>query len=128
MLVPSWFSWAKRLDWLERVMPRMPTIAPTPMAMPRPDRVARSRRLRSPSVPTLSRSPARNRDSAGVLGMWVRLAGVGDDPAVADFDPAAAGGGDRGVMGDDHDRDALVVQLAEQPDHGGAVGRVEVAR
>src|SRR5437667_9780360 len=122
MLVPSWFSSPSRLDWLEPVMPRMPTIAPTPMAMPRLDKTARSRRVRSPSVLTGSRSAIRSRDSAGVSATWVCLRGVGDDAAVPELHLAAAGGRNPGVMSDDHQRHALVVQLPEEPDHRGPGG------
>src|SRR4051794_15955462 len=57
-LVPSRSIWARRLDWLERVMPRTATIEAMPIAMPSPDSRARSLRDRRPSVPVGSRSAA----------------------------------------------------------------------
>src|SRR6266700_3523221 len=111
MLVPSWSSSPIRLDWLELVMPSTPTIAATPMPMPNADKMARTRRVRSPSVLVVSRSAARSRDAGIRSGIAALLAGVGDDLAVAQLDLACARGGDARIVGDDHHGGALAVQL-----------------
>src|SRR5579864_7875236 len=97
-------------------MPSTPTIAAMPMLIPRADNDARIRRLRSPKLPTRSRSRRDSREPSG------SRAGrrITDDPPVSDLDAALHGGGNAEVVGDDNDRGAVSVQLAEQLQKGRA--------
>src|SRR5579859_3389659 len=116
---PSSFSRPDLEDW---EMPSTPTIAAMPMLIPRADSDARSRRLRSPRLPTRSRSrpdsrePPRSRAGRRIT----------DDPPVSDLDAPFHGGGNAEVVGDYHDRRAIPVQLAEQLEERFAGRRVEV--
>ena len=56
-----------------------------------------------------------------------RFGGVGDDVAVEHLDPPGHAGGDGLVVGDDHDGRALLVQVVEEGQDGGAGGLVQVA-
>src|SRR5580692_6777060 len=117
--LPSWpssFSRPVLEDW---EMPSTPTMAAMPMLMPSADSSARTRRLRSPRLPTRSRS---RRDSRDPPTSRVRRR-VTDDPPVSDLDAPFRGGGDVGVVGDDHDGGAVAEQLQE----GRAGGGVQVA-
>src|ERR1700678_3803527 len=104
-------------------MPSTPTMAAMPMLMPSADSAARTRRLRNPRLATPSRSRRESRD--------LPLSGTGrritDDPPVSDLDVPFHGGGDVGVVGDDHDRGAVAVQLTEQFEDGSAGCGVQVA-
>src|SRR5271155_3258917 len=122
--LPSWPSSVSRPVFDDWEMPSTPTMAAMPMLMPSADRAARARRLRSPRLPTRSRSRRDSRD--------LRLSRTGrsvtDDPPVSDLDVPFHGGGDVGVVGDDHDGGAVAVQLAEQVQDGRAGRGVQVAR
>src|SRR3546814_14448797 len=78
-------------------------------------RPPRSTRTDTPFPYTTLFRSARHRDPAH--GAGVRVAAIGNDAAVADLDDALGAGGDRGVVGDDDDRLALGMQLAQQPQH-----------
>ena len=67
-LVPSWEISLSSAAWEEAARPRTATIAATPMAMPRADRVARSLRVRSPMLARPTRSAGRSRAGAGADG------------------------------------------------------------
>src|SRR5690348_16571128 len=122
-LVPSRSMRASRSAWLERVMPSTATTAAMPMATPSMDSAARTGRLRSPTVPTGSRSAARKRERSLVM----RAPAVVDDLAVPDLHAAPGGRRDLAVMRDDDDRRTGVVQFAQQREDAGAAGAVEVA-
>ena len=66
--LPSWPSSASRPDLEDWEMPSTPTMAAMPMLIPRADSKARTRRLRSPRLPTRSRSRRDSRDPALVSG------------------------------------------------------------
>ena len=107
-------------------MPSTPTMAAMPMLMPSADSAARTRRLRSPRLPTRSRSRRGQPGAAGVVGHGAGRR-VTDDPPVADLDAPVHGGGDVEVVGDDHDGGAVAVQLAQQLQDRRPGGGVEVA-
>src|SRR5580700_9180225 len=112
--LPSWpssFSRPVLDDW---EMPSTPTMAAMPMLMPSADSAARIRRLRSPRLPTRSRSRRDSREPP--LSRTGRR--VTDDPPVSDLDAPLHGRGHVGVVGDDHDGGAVAVQLAEQLQDG----------
>src|SRR5580692_6527605 len=104
-------------------MPSTPTMAAMPILTPSADSAARTRRLRNPRLATQSRSRRESRD----LPLSRTGRRVTDDPPVADLDAAFHGGGDVGVVGDDHDRGAVAVQLTEQFEDGRAGCGVQVA-
>ena len=79
---------------LDRVMPSTLTTAAMPTATASPDSTARSLRVRSPMVAVRSRSPARSRERSVLIGA---SRDVGEDPAVADVDPAVAAATNRRV-------------------------------
>src|SRR5580704_14007381 len=133
--LPSWpssFSRPVLEDW---EMPSTPTMAAMPMLMPRADSAARTRRLRSPRLPTRSRSRPDSREApaptAGRAGRGRSRSGSGrcitEDPPVSDLDAPLHGRGHVVVVGDDHDGRSVPVQLAEQVQEGGAGGGVQVA-
>src|SRR5580698_3540648 len=95
--LPSWPSSFKRPVFDDWEMPSTPTMAAMPMLMPRADSSARTRRLRSPRLPTRRRS---RRDSLEppASGAGRRIT---DDPPVSDLDAPLHGGGHLVVMGDD---------------------------
>src|ERR1700722_11282016 len=133
--LPSWpssFSRPVLDDW---EMPSTPTMAAMPMLMPSADSAARPRRLRSPRLPTRSRSRPDSREApapaAGRAGRGRPRSGSGrcitEDPPVSDLDAPLHGRGHVVVVGDDHDGRSVPVQLAEQVQEGGAGGGVQVA-
>ena len=81
-------------------MPSTATMAAIPMAIPRADRAARSRRVRSPVPATSSRSQALN---PGALCPHLRGGGVALDAPVAQVDAAGQAAGNGRVVGDDRD-------------------------
>ena len=92
-------------------MPSTPTMAAMPMLMPSADSAALTRRLRTPRLPTRSRSRADKRElPASRSGGGRRIT---DDRPVADLDAAVHGGGDVEVVGDDRDRRPITVQFAQ---------------
>src|SRR5580692_6757478 len=121
--LPSWPSSLSRPVLEDWEMPSTPTMAAMPMLMPSADSAARTRRLRSPRVPTRSRSRRDSRD----LPLSRTGRRITDDPPVPDLDVPFHGGRDVGVVGDDHDRGAVAVQLAEQVQDGRAGRAVQVA-
>src|SRR5580700_2120086 len=108
--LPSWpssFSRPVLEDW---EMPSTPTMAAMPMLMPRADNKARTRRLRKPRPPTRRRSRRVSRESAASrTGRRVT-----DDPPVPDLDAPLHGSRHLEIVGDDHDRRALLMQFAQQ--------------
>ena len=79
--------------------------------------VVRSRRARSPIVPTRSRSPARQPAGRGRRpgrGSRRDRRDVVDHPAVEQRRPGGGAGRDLAVVGDQHDRPALGVEVGEQ--------------
>ena len=64
--LPSWPSSFSRPDFDDWEMPSTPTMAAMPMLIPSADSDARTRRLRSPRLPTRSRSRAGQPGAAGV--------------------------------------------------------------
>src|SRR5579862_9118217 len=121
--LPSWpssFSRPVLDDW---EMPSTPTMAAMPMLMPSADSVARTRRLRSPRLPTRSRSRRDSREPT--LSRTGRC--ITDDPPVSDLDAPLHGRGDVVVVGDDHDGGTVAVQFAEQLQDERAGGGVQVA-
>src|SRR5580692_13147274 len=121
--LPSWPSSFSRPVFDDWEMPSTPTMAAMPILMPSADSAARTRRLRNPRLATQSRSRRESRD----LPLSRTGRRVTDDPPVADLDAAFHGGGDVGVVGDDHDRGAVAVQLTEQFEDGRAGCGVQVA-
>src|SRR5579862_1297320 len=122
--LPSWPSSLKSPDFDDVEMPSTPTMAAMPMLMPSAERDARSRRLRSPRLPTRTRSRRESREPpASVSPTRLRIA---DDPPVLDHDAPVHRGGDVVVVGDDDDGRALLVQLAEELEDGRPGRRVEV--
>ena len=67
-LVPSAWISASNAAWEEAARPRTATIAATPIAMPRADSVARSLRVRSPTLASAARSEGRSRAAGGAAG------------------------------------------------------------
>src|ERR1700678_1253691 len=104
-------------------MPSTPTMAAMPILIPSADSAARTGRLRNPRFPTRNRSGRESREVLPSRTGWR----VTDDPPVADLDAAFHGGGDVGVVGDDHDGGAVAVQLTEQFEDGRAGCGVQVA-
>src|ERR1039458_5256632 len=123
MRLPSWPSSFKRPDLEDWEMPSTPTMAAMPMLMPRADRVARTLRLRSPRLPTRSRS---RRDSLEAPLSASRRR-IMDDPSVSGLDAPVHGGGHVVVVGDDQDGRALLVEFSQQFQDGRPGGAVEVA-
>src|SRR5271169_3460844 len=121
--LPSWPSSFSRPVFDDWEMPSTPTMAAMPMLMPSADSAARTRRLRSPRLPTRSRSRRDSRE----LPVSCADRSITDDPPVSDLDVPFHGGGDVGVVGDDHDGGAVAVQLAEQVQDGRAGRGVQVA-
>src|SRR5215831_6590733 len=107
---PSSLSSPDLEDW---EMPRTPTMAAMPMLMPSADSEARTLRLRSPRLPTRSRSRRDSREAPpAALSRTGRR--VMDDPAVPDLDAPLHGGSHVEVVGDDHDGGALLMQFAQE--------------
>src|ERR1035438_8306761 len=118
-------------------------MAATPMAMPRAERAARSRRVRSPTLATRARSAGRSLDGARIVAVvtgepsWPRgtggvswpwsLRGVAHDVPVEHLDLAGHAGREGVVMGDDDDGGAVGVEFFHQGDDRPAGGAVEVA-
>src|SRR5579859_442332 len=133
--LPSWPSSFSRPVFEDWEMPSTPTMAAMPMLMPSADSAARTRRLRSPRLPTRSRSRPDSREApapaAGRAGRGRPRSGSGrcitEDPPVSDLDAPLHGRGHVVVVGDDHDGRSVPVQLAEQVQEGGAGGGVQVA-
>src|SRR5215212_1731219 len=140
-LVPSRSSAASRSALLDSETPRTATIEAIPIATPRADSAARSRRERSPDAPTrrMSAGSSRLAARASVIAEAPGSAGCAPtrssavalvelDRAVADVHAARERGGHLEVVGDHEDRGPLRVELAQQADDLGAGARVEVAR
>src|SRR5580692_10006654 len=139
--LPSWPSSFSRPVFDDWEMPSTPTMAAMPMLMPSADSAARTRRLRSPRLPTRSRSRPVSREApvsweapapaAGRAGQGRPRSGSGrcitEDPPVSDLDAPLHGRGHVVVVGDDHDGRSVPVQLAEQVQESGAGGGVQVA-
>src|SRR5262245_55854382 len=102
------------------------TIAAMPIAIPRAERAARSRRVRRPMPPTRRTSAGRSRDAASSTLAHL-LRGIRDDPPVPHRDATRERGGDLVVVCDDEDGRALGVQLLEEGEDLPARVRVEVA-
>src|ERR1700734_2062690 len=102
--LPSWPSSASRLALDVWAMPSTPTMAAMPMLIPSADSAARTRRLRSPRLPTRTRSRPVSRE-APVLRTGRRIT---DNPPVFDLDAPFHGGGHLEVVRDDHDGRALL--------------------
>src|SRR5579872_5304035 len=120
--LPSCPSSFRRPDFDDWEMPSTPTMAAMPMLMPSADRRARTRRLRSPRLPTRIRSRRDSREPPPSRGGRR----ITEDPPVSDLDTPLHGGGHLEVVGDDHDGRALLVQGAQQRQDGFARGRVQV--
>src|SRR5580704_4968857 len=121
--LPSWPSSFSRPVFEDWEMPSTSTMAAMPILMPSADSAARIRRLRSPRLPTRSRSRRDSREApVSCTGRCIT-----DDPPVSDLDAPLHGRGHVVVVGDDHDGRAVPVQLAEQVQEGGAGGGVQVA-
>src|SRR5579862_6783741 len=97
--LPSWPSSLSRPDFDDWEMPSTPTMAAIPMLMPRADSVARTRRVRSPRLPTRIGSRPDSRDPPVSRAGW----GITPDPPVTDLDLPVHRGGHLEVVGDDHD-------------------------
>src|SRR6202034_375152 len=121
--LPSWPNSCSRPAFDDWEMPRTPTMAAMPMLMPSADSAARTRRLRSPRLPTRSRSAAVSREAPGSR----TRARITDDHPVTDLDARVGGGGHTGVVGDDHDRGAALMQPAQQVQDRPAGRGVQVA-
>src|SRR5580704_3682201 len=143
--VPSWLISASSPWEDDDDRPSTATIAATPMAMPRADSAARSRRVRSPTLATRARSAGRSLDGVRVMAVvtaepssslaWLLgdarswpcfLRGVADDAPVEHLDPAGHAGGEGVVVRDDHDGGAVGVELLHQGDDGVAIAAVEI--
>src|SRR5580704_10056558 len=122
MRLPSWSSSFRRPDSDDWEMPSTPTMAAMPMLMPSADNKARTRRLRKPRPPTRRRSRRLSRESPASR----TRRRVTDDPPVSDLDAPLHGGGHLEVVGDDHDRRALIVQFAQQFEYGATRRGVQV--
>src|SRR5580692_185499 len=120
--LPSWPSSLSRPVLEDWEMPSTPTMAAMPMLMPSADSAARTRRLRSPRLPTRTRSRRDSREAP------VSCAGrrITDDPPVPDLDAPLHGRGHLVVVGYHHDGRAVPVQLVEQFQKGRAGGGVQV--
>src|ERR1700722_2318010 len=133
--LPSWPSSLRRPVLGDGEMATTPTRAGSRMLMPSADSAARPRRLRSPRLPTRSRSRPDSREApapaAGRAGRGRPRSCSGrcitEDPPVSDLDAPLHGRGHVVVVGDDHDGRSVPVQLAEQVQEGGAGGGVQVA-
>src|SRR5262245_28340458 len=124
--VPRRSSVAIRSPFDESEIASTETMAAMPMAIPRADSAARSRRVRRPMPPTRRTSAGRSREDAN--STLAHLAGgIPDDPAAAHLDPPREGRGDLPVVGDDEDGRAPPVQLAQEANDLGAGVGVEVA-
>src|SRR6202034_1082651 len=119
--LPSWPNSCSRPAFDDWEMPRTPTMAAMPMLMPRADSNARTRRLRSPRLPTRSKSRRVSREAASRTGRRIT-----HDPPVTDLDAPLHGSSHLGVVCDDQDRGALLMQLAEQLEDRRARRRVQV--
>src|ERR1700729_3423633 len=97
--LPSWSSSLSRPDSDDWEMPSTPTMAAMPMLIPRADSNARTRRLRSPRLPTRKRSRRDSREPPA-SGAGRR---VTDDLPVPDLDAPLHGCGHLVVVGDDQD-------------------------
>src|SRR5215469_16114087 len=126
MRLPSRASSLSNPDLEDWEMPSTPTMAAMPMLMPSADSDARTRRLRSPRLPTRMRSRRDSREPPpGLVSRACRR--ITDDPAVSDFDVPVHGCSDVVVVRDDHDGRSLLVQLPDQVEDRRAGRRVEVA-
>src|ERR1700722_14315720 len=123
--LPSWPSSFSRPVLEDCEMPSTPTMAAMPMLIPSADSEARTRRLRKPRLPTRSRSRRDNRDPPALVSRTRRR--ITDNSPVSDFDAPFHRGGHLGVVGDDHDRGAFAVKLAEKFQNRRAGCRVKVA-
>ena len=122
--VPSRSSWSRRSARDEPEIPVTPTIAAIPIAIPSADRLERTRRIRRPRNP----SPSASRRRRSAAGRSRRpLARSRRDPAVEDPDPTRRGRGHGLAVGDDRDRRARPVELAQQLEDLGAGDAVEAA-
>ena len=136
-LLPSALICELTFCWAPSPRPTVSTTAAMPIRMPSvvsPDR-SRCERIASQPVRRVSSQligrPARGRAcrTAGRRDAVPRrpCRAVRADPAVPDPDDPAGPRGDLGLVGDQHDRAALPVQLVEQAEHVGGRGRVQVA-
>ena len=118
----------------EAESPSTATMAATPMAMPRADRLARSLRARIPTLARRNRSRGRSRAGTGRLAsVMARNPGagpgraVGHDAPVQHLDhPGHASGPQAQVVGDDDDGRPLGVQVLEKFQDGEAGDTVQV--
>src|SRR5579862_7345537 len=127
-VVPSWLSLAFRSPLALSVSPTAPTMAATPTMGPsmissvrtlRAVRPAQATARRSRSLLTRCAPRARSPDQL--------LALVADHPAVAHRHDAVGAAGDAEVVGHHHDRPVLRLEVVEDLEHVGRVGRVEGA-
>src|SRR5580693_74680 len=120
--LPSWPSSLSRPVLEDWEMPSTPTMTAMPMLMPSADSAARTRRLRSPRLPTRIRSRRDSREAP------VSCAGrrITDDPPVPDLDAPLHGRGHLVVVGYHHDGGAVPVQLVEKFQEGRAGDGVQV--
>src|SRR5215470_8705472 len=133
-----------RLACEDAETPSTETIAPMPMAMPSADSAARSFLARSPELPIRSTSEGRSclifvRGGIRAIGVWGVPRGYGAPPgrhsspmavshhaAVEQHDLPVQADRDPLVVGDDHDRGPVGVQLGEQLEDARAGAAVEV--
>src|SRR5580658_10375070 len=120
--LPSWPSSFSRPVFDDWEMPSTPTMAAMPMPMPSADSAARTRRLRSPRLPTRTRSRRDSRE----LPLSRTGRRITDDPPVPDLDAPLHRRGHVLVVGDHHDGRTVPVQLVEQFQKGRAGGGVQV--
>src|SRR5947209_3946579 len=126
-LVPSLSISARSPAWEDADRPNTATMAATPIAMPRADSAARSRRVRTPTLATRATSPGRSRAGERVSAPTGLPRRVGDDAPVEDVDAPGEVGGHVVVVGDHDDGGPVRVEVLQHGHDGGARAAVEVA-